>query len=186
MATAPHNIDTDPVVLFDTVLNETWQALCEVFDVVAQMPDLYEIFCDAELSKPEQAAEIVLANMIIEISANVDRFSPFYTCPARVYGLVSIRDCKTNHFRWRLASEAKRRWGSYLENLTQAIDKNSGLIQASLLIDQLALDELCDEPQITARCNCYPPKIIRLNQNILENSSIYCDVCHQNFITEPD
>ncbi len=186
MATAPHIQETDPVDFFDSVIEETWRTLCETYDIIAEIPVLYDLFLDADLNAPYQAAEIVLVNMLMEVTENVDRFSPWYTRPARAYGLVSIRDGKTNYFKWVLAPEALRYWGDYLSQLQLAIQKNSGLIQASLLIDQLAMEELSSEPQITARCNCYPPKLIRLNKSILQKTTIVCDICNHPFFPEID
>ena len=177
----PNQTKIDPVDFFDSVLEEAWLAICEAFDVRAEVPDLQTLFCQADLFVPGQSAETVIASMILEVIERVDRFSSWYTRPARAYGLVSIRDGKTNRFKWMLAPEALRRWHDYLEELSLAIQKNSGLIQASLLIDQLAMKDLSDEPQISARCNCFPQKVIRINERILCKTTIICDECNSPF-----
>ncbi|MBC8497072.1 MAG: hypothetical protein ISS57_12010 [Anaerolineales bacterium] len=177
----PPQTTINPVDLLDSALEESWHALCDAFDVTADIPNLRTLFCHADLSAPFKAAETVLVNMILEAIESVDRFSPWYTRPARAYGLISIRNGKLNRFKWMLAPDAIRRWHEELEKLHLAIRKNSGLIQASLLVDQLAMRELSDEPQITAQCNCYPPKIIRINERVLCKTSIVCDDCDYPF-----
>ena len=174
----------DPVSLLDSVLEETWRALCDTYDIIAETPSLCELFYGVDLAAPYKNAQCVLANMLMEVTENVDRFSPWYIRPARAYGLISIRDGNTNRFKWVLSPEALRRWHDYLEKLHLAIQENSGLLQASLLIDQLSMRELSHDPQISAQCNCYPPKIIRLNENILQRTSIVCDVCIHPFFPE--
>jgi len=178
---APPQTTIDPVDLLDSTLEEAWRAICDAFDVIADIPSLRNLFCQADLAIPHQAAESVIVSMILEVIESVDRFSSWFTRPARAYGLVSIRDGKSKCFKWMLAPEAIRRWRDHIENLQFAIRKNSGLIQASLLIDQLAMRELSDEPQITAHCNCFPQKVIRINERILCKTVIVCDECSSPF-----
>ncbi|MBE9524929.1 MAG: hypothetical protein IMY76_07500 [Chloroflexi bacterium] len=185
MIAAPHAPGTiDPVYLLDSVIDDFWRALSDTFDIIAETPSLCELFYDVDLTAPHQNAESVLVNMLMEVTENVDRFSPWYTRPARAYGLISIRDGNTNRFKWVLAPEALRRWHDYLKELRLAIQKNSGMLQASLFIGQLTIKELSHAPQITAQCNCYPPKIIHLKESILGKTSIVCDICNHPFFPE--
>lgn len=180
-AAPPSPEKIDPVIYLDHTLETTWCAICERFDVVAEIPELQFLFCKAEISNPYQAAERVLVNMITESIEHVGRFSPWYTQPARKFGIVSVRDQETNCRQWILSHEALEMWKSELGQLRSAIEKNTGLIQASLLLDQLSIQELSDGSQITARCECCPPKIIRIKRTILEESTITCETCNCAF-----
>ena len=181
VAATPPQTTIDPIDLLDSTLEEAWRAICVSFDVSTKIPGLRTLFCQADLTVPNQAAESVIVSMILEVIENVDRFSPWFTRPARAYGLVSIRDGLSKRFKWVLAPESIRCWRDHIEKLRIAIKKNSGLILASLLVDQLAMKELSDDPQITAQCNCYPPKVIRINERVLCKTSIVCDDCNYPF-----
>jgi hypothetical protein len=79
-----------------------------------------------------------------------------------------------------LAPEALQRWGVLLQNLTQAIKLNNGLIQATLLVENLVEEEL-DDPLVIAQCDCNPPKRIQINLSTLDKTAITCDECQQPF-----
>jgi hypothetical protein len=161
-------------------LDQSWHALCEVYEVDIDMPNVQNLFSNAPIKTPPKAAETVLVNMITEIIENVGRFSPWYKQPARAFGLVSLRDPVTGRSRWLLAPEALQRWKSVLQNLTQAIKLNNGLIQATLLVENLAEEEL-DDPLVIAQCDCYPPKRIQISLSVLDKTAIICDECQQPF-----
>jgi hypothetical protein len=80
-----------------------------------------------------------------------------------------------------LAPEALQRWADVLDKMTLAISKNIGLIQATLLVDNLVMEEICEEPRVNARCDCIPPRIIQISQMILNDTKIICDACKQPF-----
>jgi len=180
-AAPPFPEKIDPVIYLDHTLDTTWCAICDRFDVVAKLPEIRLLFCKAEINNPYQAAERVLVNMITEAIEHVGRFSPWYTQPARKYGIVSVRDQETNCRQWILSHEALETWQHELDQLRSAIERNTGLIQASLLLDQLSLAELSDGSQITAKCGCCPPKIIRIKREILEKTTITCESCQYAF-----
>jgi hypothetical protein len=171
---------TNPIDLLDSTLEQSWHALCEAYEVDADLPNVQSLFANTPIKTPPKAAEMVLVNMLTEVTESVGRFSPWYKQPARAFGLVSLRDPVTARSRWLLAPEALQRWGRVLQNLTRAIKMNNGLIQATLLVENLAEEEL-DDPQVIAQCNCYPPKRIQINLSILDKTAIICDECQQPF-----
>jgi hypothetical protein len=161
-------------------LAQSWHALCEAYEVDIDLPNAQNLFARAAIKTPPKAAETVLVNMITEVIENVGRFSPWYKQPARAFGLVSLRDPVTGRSAWLLAPEALQRWQGVLQNLGQAIKLNNGLIQATLLVENFAEEEL-DDPLIIAQCDCYPPKRIQINLSILDKTAIICDECQQPF-----
>ena len=171
---------TNPIELLDNTLEQSWRALCEAYEVDADLPNAQILFAHAPIKTPPKAAEVVLVNMLTEVIENVGRFSPWYKQPARAFGLVSLRDPATGRTRWLLAPEALQRWVNLLQALIRAIKLNNGLIQATLLVENLADEEL-DDPQVIAQCDCYPPKRIQINLSILDKTAIICDECQQAF-----
>jgi hypothetical protein len=65
--------------------------------------------------------------------------------------------------------------------LTHAIRNNVGLIQATLLVDDLVMEKICEEPRVSARCECEPPRIIQISHTVLVETKIICDACEQRF-----
>jgi hypothetical protein len=173
---------TNPIDLLDNTLEQSWETLCAAYEVDTELPNAQNLFARAAIKTPPKAAETVLVNMLTEVIENVGRFSPWYKQPARAFGLISLRDPVTGQSRWLLAPEALLRWGELLQNLTQAIKRNNGLIQATLLVENLAEEEL-DDPQVIAQCDCYPPKRIQINLSILDKTAIICDECQHPFVS---
>ncbi len=178
-----HTIDIslDPVEMLDDALEHAWDTLRKTYEVSAELPEMLALFSGASLSSPDQAAESVLVNMIMEVMESVGRFSPWYRMTARAYGLTSIRDSTTNRVHWMLAPEALQKWQKILENLALAIEKNSGLIQAMILVEGFTMKDEAENPCVVARCDCTPPRTIRLQRSIFDNAEIVCNLCHQPF-----
>ena len=174
-------ITLDPVEMFERVLEHAWQTLKEVFDAYGSLPEMQILFEGADLSVPKQAAELVLVNMLLEISESISRFSPWYTKPARSFGIISIRDPKTNCIRRSLAPEAIQKWASLINQLAITIRKNSGLIHAVILVDGLMGLASSEDPCIAACCGCLPPRTIQIKQSILDRANIICESCLQPF-----
>jgi hypothetical protein len=171
---------TNPIDLLDNALEQTWHAVCAAYDVSAEMPSTQNIFMQAPLGTPPKAAECVVVNMLTEVTECMGRFSPWYKQPARAFGLVSLRDSVTGKSHWLLAPEALKHWQPWLLKLTRAIKLNNGLIQATLLVENLPEEDLQD-PLVIAQCGCFPPKRIQIGISILEKTAIICDACHQPF-----
>jgi len=169
----------DRIELLDKALNQAWHALCSSCDVTAGLPELTSLFCGADLTIPRQAADTVMANMVLDIMENVSRFSPYYRMPARAFGLVSIRDRQTNELHWNLAPEISQKYCDLLEELAIAIRKNSTLIQASLIVEgRLSNKENC----ITiVTCECKPPRKLQISRKDLGQADIICDACRHPF-----
>ena len=91
-----------------------------------------------------------------------------------------MRNCATGQIHWMLAPEAVQKWQELLAELSVAIQKNSGLIQAMLLVEGI-LDHDEEDPCIMATCNCLPPRQIRLQRSIYENADLVCNLCQQPF-----
>jgi hypothetical protein len=175
------NLHYDPVGMLDDALERTWDMLRKTYEVSAELPEMLSLFAEATLFNPEQAADSVLVNMIMEIMESVGRFSPWYRMNARAYGLTSIRDSTTDRVHWMLAPEARQKWQVVLEDLAVVIEKNSGLIQAMILVEGFTMKDEAENPCVVARCDCTPPRTIRLQRSIFENTEIVCDLCHQPF-----
>lgn len=171
----------DPIEELDDTLDHTWRMLCDYYDGGGELPDIQALFCGADIAIPEQAAEIVIANMLTDIIDSIGRFSPWYTKPARAFGLRAIRDMKTKCIRWVLAPEAIQKWEELIEPLADSIRQNSGVIQAMLYVESLMNDAPHQDECVTARCNCHPPHIIRLKKTALDGMEIYCNVCKYPF-----
>lgn len=171
---------TNPIDLLDSTLEQAWEILCAAFDVSTDLPNTQTLFENAMVNTPPKAAETVLVNMITEIIENLGRFSPWYKQPARAFGLASFRDPVTRQSTWLLAPEALQRWQPILKDLRQVIKLNNGLIQATLLVENLSYKEPTD-PQVLAQCNCFPPKRIQINISILDKTNIICDECQHSF-----
>jgi hypothetical protein len=171
---------TNPIELLDNALEQSWEILCASYEVDSPLPNAQILFSNAKLKTPPKAAENVLVNMLTEIIENVGRFSPWYKQPARAFGLVSLRDPVTGQSRWLLTPDALQRWKDLLKKLTQAIAQNNGLIQATVLVENLTEVEL-EGSQVIAACECNPPKRIQINASILDQTAIICDDCQQAF-----
>ena len=171
---------TNPIEMLDNALEQAWDAVCTTYDVCAEMPGMQNLFMQAPLGTPPKAAECVVVNMLTEVIERIGRFSPWYKQPARAFGLVSLRDSVTGKSHWLLAPEALQRWQPRLQKLTQAIKLNNGLIQATLLVENLSFEDL-HEPLVIAHCACLPPKRIQIGISILDKTAIICDSCQQSF-----
>jgi hypothetical protein len=170
----------DPIETLHATLDDAWLELCRAFDVNACLPDTQALFDSADLSRPNQAAEAVLAAMLLEVMESVGRFSPWYKMPARAFGLTSIRQGTAGRLRWTLAAEAVQRWHEVLGALAAVIRKYSGLIRALVLVDDL-MQDIPGDPCITAICNCIPPHAISIRQSVLVKAEILCESCQQPF-----
>jgi hypothetical protein len=166
----------------DTALDSMWRTLCKTYDVTAALPETDLLFEGVAFSQPLQAAEAILANILTEITEDVGRFSPWYKKPARSFGLIDVRDGATKRVRWILAPEAAQRWEHLLRQLAIAIQKHSGVLQATRLVDALMADEREDDPCILARCTCEPHRTILINRSMLASGEVICDDCHQVFM----
>jgi hypothetical protein len=171
----------DPVELINGTLERAWDTISAAYDVNAGLPDMRELFEGTNLSRPNQAAEMVIANMLTEVVECIGRFSLWYKLPARAFGLISVRDRVTNQVRWTLAPEATQKWCEILDPISMAIRKYSGLIQAIILVDDLMINGSLEDPCITASCLCSPPRQIKIKRSILEQAEIICDLCKHSF-----
>ena len=171
----------NPIDLLDSTLEQVWMTVCKAFDVDGPIPNTQALFANAQLNTPPQAAEAVLVNMLTEVIERVARFSPWYKMPARAFGLASVRHPQTGVTRWLLAPEALQRWTPTLNQLAQAIRLNAGLIQATLVVENISGEDLLSDPQVLAECDCMPPRRIQIGQSILDKTAIICDECLQPF-----
>lgn len=172
----------DPVEALNASLERAWHSLNQAYDSTAFMPQLPELFTRADLSRPEQAAQAVLVSMLHEVMETAGRFSPWYKQPARAFGLTSVRDPLTQRPRWLLAPEAAQRWRRVLESLSDVISQYAGLIQATILVDDLMSDLPANDPRIIASCTCRPPRTIQLRQSVMDKAEILCQNCSQPFL----
>jgi len=177
---APDNA-LDPARLVQESLEEVWVEICRAYNISADLPELEVVFAGVDLRSAESAAETVLVNMLDEVIDSVGRFSPWYTKPARAFGLTSFRDKTSRKVVWMLAPEALQRWCHSLERLAELIEKNSGLIQAFLLVNDLLSNEENGDVVILAQCRCQPPRAIKIKRSVLSLAEIHCNACGHDF-----
>ena len=170
----------DPAELLTATIERAWIAICETYDATACLPNMQTLFEGADLFYPKQAAESVVATMLLEVVESIGRFSPWYKMPARSFGLTSVRDSQTNLIHWMLAPEATQKWQKVLEPLITVIHNYSGLIQAILLVDDLMRD-IPGDPCVTANCGCLPPHTIQIRESVLDKTEIICELCMQAY-----
>ena len=171
----------DPFETLNRTFAWAWETVRTAYDVTAELPDLQTLFDNADLSNPNQVAEMVVANMLMEMTERVSRFSAWYRMPARSYGLISVRSPVTNCIHWMLAPEAVHRWQDVLERLAHVIQRNAGVLRAILLVDSLWENIPANDPCVTAYCRCAPPHAIQLKQSILDKTKILCETCQQPY-----
>lgn len=171
----------DPLELLDQALKQTWNAVTDFFDICEELPSMRTLFEGANLPLPSRAAETVFVNMLIEIIEQVGRFSPWYTKPARAFGLIQKQDIRKNTLRWTLAPEAYLQWRLDIKDLEDAIDKNLPVIKATLLVEDLASKSAKADSPVPASCQCCPPKRIWVKKSLLEHGEIICEMCDQPF-----
>lgn len=171
----------DPIEELDENLAQAWRVLGDYFDASGEMPGVLFLFEGVDIRMPDHAAEMVIANMLTDLIELISRFSPWYTRPARAFGLCTIRDMKSNCIRWVLAPEAVQKWESLILPLADSIERNSGFIQAMLYVERLMADESEREGCVTAQCSCLPPHTIQVNKTVLDKMEIYCNVCKLPF-----
>jgi len=165
-----------PVDLLDA-LEQTWQTICSTYDAEAELPDVQVLFEGADLTTPDQAAETVLANMLLEVMYSISRFSPWYKKPL---GLRLIRDDAAHRSRWALSPNTYQQWQGLLEPLSVAIKSNVCLILAADLVDGLVEKPLPPD-RVMATCQCVPARLILVKRTVLVGADITCDTCRQPF-----
>lgn len=170
----------DSVEYFDTVIDQAWQRISETYDVSAPCPSIESLFRKVDITSTGEAAEDVVTNMLLEMIEHVDRYSPWYTKPACEFGLTSVWNCQQKCHQWILTMEAYIRWINVIQNLKTAIEKNTGVLQGILLVDELMNDQQ-DHKCVIAHCGCEPPRFIKIKSTMLEKANIICDACLQPF-----
>ena len=159
-------------------LQEAWRHICAVYDVNAELPETSCLFEGADLRLPKQAAESIVANMLLSVMEEVGRFSSTYKQPI---GLIHVRDRAANRSSWLLSPETRERWQNVLHPLALAIERNLGLLLAADVLGELVKKGPCDESRVMACCLCVPPRLILINRAALGHANIVCETCQQPF-----
>ncbi len=159
-------------------LQQAWRSICAAYDVTAELPETPCLFDGVDLRLPKQAAEAIIANMLLSAMEEVGRFSPAYKQPI---GLIHVRDRAANRSSWLLAPETRDRWRNVLHPLALAIERNRGLLLAADVLGNLTKSGACDESRVMACCLCVPPRVILINRVVLGNANIVCETCQQPF-----
>jgi hypothetical protein len=166
-----------PVDLADA-LQRAWQMVCEEYDAIADLPDMATLFEGADVTTPIQAAETVVANLLLEVMGHISRFSPWHKRPM---GLRRIQDGTTHRARWGLSPSSYSQWQALIRALSYTIEKNIGLILAADLVDPLIGDVAPADDRIWATCACVPGRIIRIRPTFLDRANVVCDACQRPF-----
>ncbi len=156
-------------------LGQAWRRLCEAYDTDAEAPELPPLLEGADLSAPAEAAETILANMLLELAYSFSRFSPWYKRPL---GVHQVQDAAAGPPRRSLTPGTREQWEDVLDGLEAAIAGNLGLILALDFLDDP--DELPAGPRLLAACGCVPPHLILVSQAGFLGG-ITCDACGQPF-----
>ncbi len=171
---------TFPLDMVDA-LEYVWKVICKAYDVTTEVPDMATLFVGIDLAAPDKAAEMVIANILLEIPEYFGRFSPWYKASPDVFGLVPVQDETSHHTYWMLSVDAIQKWHHLLEPLAWVIERNTGLILASHLVGDFILHDSLDTTRVMARCLCQPARIILLSRYVLAQEEIVCDTCQQPF-----
>jgi hypothetical protein len=163
------------------VMEAGWRELCDFHDVHAPFPNLQLIFHGIELNEPTAAAERTIANMLAEMPEHVDRFSAWYNCTANDYGIQSCRSSPTSPLEWVLNPKGRVRWQRLINHLAVAIRKDTGLIMASVLLEDLAQNASSTDELIRAYCGCAPPRVVLLSRHSIQPKAAVCEHCQQPF-----
>jgi|WetSurMetagenome_2_1015567.scaffolds.fasta_scaffold76748_2 hypothetical protein len=159
-------------------LHHAWRSIGAAYDVHADLPETSCLFEGADLRLPKQAAESIVANMLLSVMEEVGRFSPAYKQPI---GLIHIRDRAANRSSWLLSPETRERWRNVLHPLALALERNRGLLLAGDVLGELTKSGPCDESRVLACCLCVPPRVILINRAALGHANIVCETCQQPF-----
>lgn len=159
-------------------LQQAWRSICAATDVTAELPESTCLFEGADLRLPRQAAESIVANMLLNAMEEVGRFSPAYKQPI---GLIHVHDRTANRSSWLLSPETRERWRNVLHPLALALEQNRGLLLAADVVGELTKSSPCDESRVMACCLCVPPRVILINRAVLGNANIVCETCQQPF-----
>jgi hypothetical protein len=159
-------------------LQQAWQSIGAAYDVSAELPETACLFAGADLRLPKQAAESIVANMLLAAMEEVGRFSRAYKQPI---GLVHVHDRAANRSSWLLAPETRERWQNVLHPLALALERNRGLLLAAHVLGDLTHSDSCDEARVMACCLCVPPRVILINRAALGHANIVCETCQQPF-----
>jgi hypothetical protein len=159
-------------------LQQAWRSIGAAYDVNADLPETSCLFEGVDLRLPKQAAEAIVANMLLSAMEEVGRFSPAYKQPI---GLIHVRDRAANRSRWLLSPETRERWRNVLHPLALALERNRGLLLAADVLGDLVKSASCDEARVMAGCLCVPPRVILINRAVLGNANIVCETCQQPF-----
>ncbi len=159
-------------------LQQAWRAIGAAYDVTAELPETQCLFEGADLRLPRQAAESIVASMLLSTMEEVGRFSPAYKKPI---GLIHVRDRAANRSSWLLSPETRERWQNVLHPLALALERNRGLLLAADVLGEVMKSGACDEARVAACCVCVPPRVILINPAVLGNANIVCETCQQPF-----
>lgn len=177
-----HSDSHDSLDFLDSAIELGWDEICSYYDVASCPPSLELLFRYVDLSTATEAAESVVANMLLEVIEKVDRFSPWYTRSARDFGLTSVWNCETKCHRWVLTIDAYIQWVDIIQNIHRAIEKNAGMLQGMMLVENLMNGRRSEQPDcVVAHCQCSPPRFIKINTVVLEKAKIICDACLEPF-----
>jgi hypothetical protein len=159
-------------------LQQAWQSIGAAYDVNADPPETACLIEGVDLRLPKQAAEAIVANMLLSALEEVGRFSPAYKQPI---GLIHVRDRTANRSSWLLSPETRERWQNVLHPLALALERNRGLLLAADVLGELTKDSPRDESRVMACCLCAPPRVILINRAVLGHANIVCETCQQPF-----
>ena len=159
-------------------LQQAWRSICVTYDVNAELPETPCLFEGVDLHLPKQAAESIVANMLLNAMEEVGRFSPAYKQPI---GLIHVRDRAANRSSWLLSPDMREHWQHVLHPLALALERNRGLLLAADVLGEFTKSGPCDEARVLACCLCVPPRVILINRAVLGNANIVCETCQQPF-----
>jgi heterodisulfide reductase subunit B len=163
------------------VLDWIWRDVSHSHDVLSERPSLGQLFDAVDLGSPVKAAEMVIANMLLEVIQQVDRFSPSYKKPASAFGLTSSRVRYDRNLRWILSPEGVRCWGTHIQKLASLIRKDVGFIVVSMYLQGQDPDEGGNLKLIKVRCSCIPPRYLLMPAPLMDRHKIICEECGSKF-----
>lgn len=166
--------------IFDA-LDRAWEEISRRYDVIGERPAFQQLFEGANLDPPEAAAEAVIAGMLLEVIDRVDRFSPWYTHPAKAYGVASRRDPEANRLSWGLTRDGLNYWRAQMQDLSAAIRRDRGLVLAGLYVERLDESDPEKSGLVEAMCACSPPRRILVPASLIVSQQVFCEECGRAF-----
>jgi hypothetical protein len=158
-------------------LRVSWQAVKDCYDLTDELPGWDCVLDGVDLSRPEEAACMILVNLLTAAMEQVDRFNPWYKAPAEAFGLCrQPQGTSMVSSGWGLTSEAMERWRPTLSALACALACAPELTEAQASVNGTRWST---RSVVAATCACDSAPIVLVSPCMLLDSTLRCNICGQ-------